>query len=41
VQQFPANLIAGPFGFTTEEFYEVSDDEREAMKKAPDVSFGS
>lgn len=39
IQQFPANLIAGQFGFKTEEFYEVDEAEREAMEKAPDVKF--
>ena len=41
IQQFPANLIAGPFGFKTEEFYEVDDAEREVMEQAPDVKFGT
>ncbi len=41
IQQFPANLIAGRLGFKTEEFYEIEDDERETMEKAPDVKFGS
>ena len=41
IQQFPANLIAGPFGFKAEEFYEVDESEREAMQKAPDVKFGT
>jgi LemA protein len=41
IQQFPANLIAGPFGFKTEEFYEVDEAEREVMEKAPDVKFGT
>ncbi|HPD83015.1 MAG: LemA family protein [Alphaproteobacteria bacterium] len=41
IQQFPANLIAGPFGFKTETFYEVEDAEREALQKAPDIKFGT
>jgi LemA protein len=41
IQQFPANLIAGRFGFKAEEFFEVDDDEREALEKAPDVKFGT
>ena len=41
IQQFPANLIAGNFGFKEEEFYEVEDEEREVMEKAPDVKFGT
>ena len=41
IQQFPANLIAGPFGFKEEEFYEVEETERSVMENAPDVSFGT
>lgn len=41
IEQFPANLIAGPFGFTQQEFYEVSEDEREVMETAPEVKFGT
>lgn len=41
IQQFPANLIAGNFGFKTEEFYEVEEEERAVMEKAPDVKFGT
>ena len=41
IEQFPANLIAGPFGFKSEPFYEVDDAEREVLEKAPDVKFGS
>lgn len=41
IEQFPANLIAGRFGFTQEEFYEVTDEEREILVKAPDVKFGT
>ncbi len=41
IQQFPANLIAGPFGFQEEEFYEVEETERSVMENAPDVSFGT
>lgn len=41
VQQFPANLIAGRFGFHSEEFFDVDEDEREALEKAPDVKFGT
>lgn len=41
IQQFPANLIAGHFNFTTEEFYEVDEAERAVMEKAPDVNFGT
>jgi LemA protein len=41
IQQFPANFIAGPFGFSEEEFFEVDEAEREVMQKAPDVNFGT
>lgn len=41
IQQFPANLIAGKFGFNSEEFYEVEEEERAIMEKAPDVKFGT
>ena len=41
IQQFPANLIAGRFGFETEEFYEVDEAEREMLDKTPDVKFGT
>lgn len=41
VEQFPANLIAGRFGFTLEEFYEVDEAERATFEKAPDVKFGT
>ncbi len=41
IEQFPANLIAGRFGFTKEEFYEVDEAERKVMEQAPDVKFGT
>ena len=41
VQQFPANLIAGMFGFKTEPFFEISPEEEAAVRKVPDVKFGS
>ena len=41
VQQFPSNIIAGMFGFKEEEFYEVSEEERDVMEKAPEVKFGT
>ena len=41
VQQFPANLIAGRFGFHSEEFFEVDDAERDVLEKAPNVHFGT
>jgi LemA protein len=39
IQQFPANLIAGKFGFGEEVFFELEDDLREEISKAPEVSF--
>lgn len=40
VQQFPANLIAGMFGFKEEAFFEVGADEAALIQKAPTVKFG-
>jgi len=39
LQQFPANLLARQFGFTAQEFYEVGENEREALNKAPNINF--
>ncbi len=39
VQQFPANIIAGMFGFKTEEFYEDTSVTRVELEKAPSVKF--
>lgn len=39
LQQFPANMIAGPFGFSEEAFFELDDAEKEAVQAAPNVSF--
>jgi LemA protein len=36
VQSFPSNLIAGPFGFKTAEFFEIED---AAEREVPKVSF--
>lgn len=41
IEQFPANFIAGPFGFTQQAFYEVDEAERAVMEKAPDIKFGT
>lgn len=38
-QQFPNNLIAKPFGFTEEAFFELDEAEAAAVKKAPEVKF--
>ena len=37
-EQFPANMIAGPFNFEKRDFYESSEG-REALQARPDVSF--
>lgn len=37
-EQFPANMIAGPFSFGEREFFE-SPEGREALQTVPDVSF--
>lgn len=41
IQQFPAVLVAGILGFRREEFFELGDEQRAALDKAPDVNFGS
>ena len=38
IQQFPGVLIAGPFGFTSEEFFDAPEDQ-ETLEKAPEVKF--
>ena len=37
IQQFPANVVAGTFGFTNREFFEVAD--QAGIAEAPQVSF--
>lgn len=39
VQQFPANIIAGMFGFDTQPFFEIDEAEEKLVRQAPDVSF--
>lgn len=39
IQQFPANLIAAPFGFSSEEFFEISEEERDVIETPPEVKF--
>ncbi len=39
VQQFPSSVIAGMFGFTSEEFYEDTTTEHAVLEKAPEVKF--
>lgn len=41
LQQFPANLVAGPFGFHEEVFFELDAGEADAVKKPVAVKFGS
>jgi LemA protein len=38
IAQFPGNLVAGAFGFTPREFFELT---TEAEREAPKVSFGT
>lgn len=40
-QQFPANLVAGMFGFKPEPFFEIDSLERAVVDKAPEIKFGS
>lgn len=39
VQSFPANIIAGMFGFHKEPMYEIAEAERAAVEKAPEIQF--
>lgn len=39
VQSFPANIIAGAFGFHKEPMFEIAREERAAVEKAPEVKF--
>jgi LemA protein len=39
VQSFPANLIAGMFGFKTEKMFEIAMEDRASVEKAPDIKF--
>lgn len=39
VQSFPANILAGMFGFHTEPMFEIAAEERAAVEKAPKVEF--
>lgn len=38
-EQFPAVLVAGPFGFGPREFFDVGADNRAALEQAPQVKF--
>lgn len=39
VQQFPSNVVAGLFGFSAEEFFEIDEANRAEVEKAPEVKF--
>ena len=39
IQQFPAVLLAGPFGFTPKDFFDVGVEERKVLDQAPQVKF--
>lgn len=39
VQTFPGNILAGMFGFHKEPMFEVSESERAAIEKAPQIQF--
>lgn len=39
IQTFPANVIAGMFGFKNREFFDVEESEREAANKPTEVKF--
>ena len=39
VQTFPANIIAGMFGFRKEPMFEIPGEERAAYDKAPEIKF--
>ena len=39
IQQFPAVLLAGAFGFTSKEFFDVGAADRAQLEKAPEVKF--
>lgn len=41
IEQFPANLIAGPFGFRPEIFFELDAAQAAAVQEGPKVQFGS
>lgn len=39
IQKFPNNIISGMFGFREAPFFDVGEDERKRMDKAPEVKF--
>jgi LemA protein len=40
IQMFPAALIAGWLGFKSSEFFDVGEEQRQVLDKAPKVQFG-
>jgi LemA protein len=38
-ESFPAVMVAGPFGFTAQDFFNLDEAERAATKSAPSVKF--
>lgn len=40
-EQFPAVLVAGPFGFGARDFFDLGEEGREQMEEPPQVSFNS
>lgn len=39
VETFPANIISGMFGFKREKMFDVGEEQRAALDKAPDIKF--
>lgn len=39
IEMFPSNIIANMFHFKPEVYFELDEDEKEAVKKAPKISF--
>ena len=39
IEMFPANIIAGMFGFRKEMMFDLGNSERQTMQQAPTISF--
>lgn len=39
VRSFPSNLIAGMFGFKTQQMFDLGTDDRQRLDQAPEISF--
>jgi len=39
IEMFPANIIAGMFGFRKEMMFDLGGSERKTMEQAPQISF--